>query len=142
LAWYIYKGSFDRFIISISKNPQAETIALEMLNSTEKPVRVSVTGVARKLSIAYLVNKRPDCIPKTIQTLKKYAESTEEFIVRRLRFSTDCCIKEKFPAADWQLMIRAGVMKPHLIQLPKVQKEITELLNRIKIAYWNGWQNL
>jgi hypothetical protein len=121
---------------------KAETIALEMLNSTGKPVRVSVTGVAGKLSIAYLVNKRPDCIPKTIQILKKYAESTEEFIVRRLRFSTDCCIKEKFPAADWQLMIRASVMKPHLVQLPKVQKEIAESLKRIKVTHENGWQNV
>jgi hypothetical protein len=104
-------------------------------------VKISVTGIANKLGIAHVVSKRPECIPKTIQILKKYAESTEEFIVRRVRFLADSFIREKTLVTYTQLIKRAHLMQPHLLQLPKVQHEIIASLSRIKDAYDSGWSH-
>jgi hypothetical protein len=118
---------------------QAERMALEMLNSSDKPIQVTVTGIAKRLQFAYIVSKRPDCIPKTIKILHKYAESTEEFIARRVRYATDCFIREKISVPRWKILIRAGVTKPALVQLPKVQEAIIESAIRISKAQDSGW---
>lgn len=119
---------------------KTENLALEILNSSGKPVRVSVTGLANRLKFTYIVNKRPDCIPQTIKILHKYAESTEDFIARRVYFAANCFIEEKQTATYWQLIMRACVIKPHLVKLPKVQVAITDSLNQIKKFCSKGWK--
>jgi hypothetical protein len=118
---------------------QTEQMALEMLNSSDKPIQVTVTGIAKRLQFAYIVSKRPDCIPRTIKVLHKYAESTEEFIARRVRYATDCFVREKISAPRWKILIRACVTKPALVQLPKVQEAIAESVSRISNAHDSGW---
>lgn len=116
-------------------------LALELLNSPNKPIRISITSLAKRLKFAYLVDKRPECIPKTIRTLKKYAESTEEFIARRIYFAANYFIHEKKSAVYWQLIAKAHVQVPHLIQLPKVQKAINDSLIKIQNFRERGWKN-
>lgn len=118
---------------------KTENLALELLKNSGKPIRVTKTGLAKRLNFAYIVRKRPECIPKTIKTLEKYAESTEDFIARRIRFVAGCFIQERIQASYWQLIMRAGVIKPHLLHLPKVKAAINDSLNQIKNLSNSGW---
>jgi hypothetical protein len=120
---------------------KVEILALEMLNSKEKPVRVTITGLSKRLGFHYLINKRPECIPNTIEILKKYAESTEEFIVRRVQFAANKIVKDNITASYTDLIIKSGLMKPHLIQLPKVQEALKRALIHIKENDYGGFAN-
>jgi hypothetical protein len=117
---------------------KADVLAKEFLTSLKSPVRVTVTGIAKRLKIAYLVVKRPDCIPKTIKILKKNAESTEEFIARRILYATNCLISEKVPAQPWMVLNRAKVSSPKLIKLPKVQIALARSKEKLERAYYLG----
>lgn len=119
---------------------KTKNLALELLNSSDKPIRVSTTCLAKRLNFHYLVIKRPECIPNTIKTLKKYAETTEDFIARRIYHTAECFINEKKAATYWQLIMRANVLAPHLIQLSKVQKAIEESLIKIDKFRNLGWK--
>lgn len=92
-----------------------------------------------RLNRNYIISKKPNYLPKTISILERYHESTEDFIVRRFRFAANCFIEEMIPATYWKLIIRACVMAPHLVNLPKVQQSIKESLNKIKAARDSGW---
>lgn len=117
---------------------KADVLAKEFLTSLNSPVRVTITGIARRLKIAYLVVKRPDCIPKTIEILKKNAESTEEFIARRILYATNCLISENVPARPWMVLNRAKVSSPKLIKLPKVQIALAMSKEKLEKAYYSG----
>lgn len=119
---------------------KAEKLAIEIFSSNEKPVWVSKTYLSRNLRIAHIVFKRPNCLPNTLQTILKYAESNEDFIARRIRFFASCFIKENIFAGYWKLVMRARVMKIHLLQNPKIKEAIMESLTRIKNAYDNSWK--
>lgn len=117
---------------------KADVLANEFLTSPDYPVRVTITGIAKRLKFAYLVVKRPDCIPKTIEILKKNAESTEDFIARRILYATDCLISEKVPAQLWMVLNRAKVSRPSLIKLPKVQIALAKSKEKLETAYYSG----
>lgn len=117
---------------------KADILAKEFLTSPNYPVRVTVTGIARRLKIDYLVVKRPDCIPKTIETLRKNAESNEEFIARRIIYATDCLISERVAAQTWMVLNRARVSTSHLISLPKVQTALAISKEKLETAYYSG----
>jgi len=117
---------------------KANVLAKKFLTSPNYPVRVTVTGIAKRLKIAYLVSKRPDCIPKTIKNLKTNAESTEEFIARRILYATDCLISERVAAQPWMVLNRAKVSRPTLIQLPKVQIALVRSKEKLERAYYSG----
>jgi hypothetical protein len=119
---------------------KAEKLALELLSDSGKPVRVTATGLAKRLNFNYLLSKRRDCIPETLKTLKKYAESTEDFIARRIYYAADCFIGEKRSATYWQLIMRAALQTPHLVKLPKVQKAIKDSLAKIENLRDLGWK--
>lgn len=93
------------------------------------------------MKIAYLVTKRPNCIPSTIEVLRKYAESTEDFIARRIRYVTDCFIKEKVIATSWQVLNRAKVSRPRLLKLPTVQEAVRISTARLENFRVSGWQS-
>lgn len=121
---------------------KAEKLAIKMLSSPEKPIRVSLYGLGRKLGIAHIISKRPECLPTTIKILNKYAETVEEFIIRRIHYTTKCIINEKTVVNHSELSLRASIMKPKLYNLPKVKKALIESINQIKDAANSGWINL
>ncbi|HEY0460541.1 MAG TPA: TnsD family Tn7-like transposition protein [Pyrinomonadaceae bacterium] len=120
---------------------KADNLAKEFFLSSDYPVKVTITGIAKRLKIAYLVVKRPDCIPRTIKVLQKNAESTEEFIARRILYVTDCLIKEKRTPPLWLVLNRAKVSNPKLVKLPKVQEALLISKKKFEIAESSGWKN-
>lgn len=121
---------------------KSEKLAIELLNSSSKPVRVSVTTLAKRLKIHHIITKRPTCLPLTIKILHNYAESTEEFITRRVRFTANYFIQKQEVVTYWKLLMKANVIVPHLVKLPKVQETVKSSLSEIKTLSDTGWKQL
>lgn len=118
---------------------QVYETAKEILETPGYPVWISKTFLSKSLKIHHVVVKRPECIPKTIEALHNNTETKEEFIARRIRFAADCFIQEKMRTSYWKIIMRANVMRPHLIKLPKVQEAIRESLEKAERSESNGW---
>jgi hypothetical protein len=118
---------------------QVYEVAKRLLSAPGYPIWISKTFLAKTLKIHHIVTKRPECMPKTLDALNLNSETNEEFIARRIRFVTDCFIQEKIRASYWKILMRARVIRPKLVNLPKVQEAIKESLERIGCAESKGW---
>lgn len=118
---------------------KVKELTKQILNSSGKPVRITVYGISTTLKFAYIIRRKPELLPKTNQVLRKNAESIEEFIVRRIRFVEESFKQERNEASYWKLLSRANVMSPRLIKLPKVQMALGESLKRLEQAKISGW---
>lgn len=83
--------------------------AERLFNAPGRPVRVTATGVAKRVGKLALVSKHGDKLPQTVEALKEVAETVEDYAVRRVLWAADCCRKEGLRLSPTLLQIRAAV---------------------------------
>ncbi len=83
--------------------------AADMITRPGKPVRASVTAIARELRILALIHKRSELLPFTRKTLSKSAENLEEYALRRVQWCVQQYNRENVIPNYHKLQIRAAV---------------------------------
>lgn len=75
----------------------------------EKPVRISLTSIGRKINKLSLIQKKSDKLPKTIEFIRKVSEDTVTFQKRRVEFLIEKMKEEGEPIIEWEIYRKAGL---------------------------------
>lgn len=113
--------------------------AANMRSIVGRPVRVSRTGVAKKLKILTVVDKSSAKLPQTNSALDEVAESLTSFAIRRVRWATDCFRQERVPAGLWKLQMRAGISNEMMADL-KVKAACEDSVRALRELNEAGWE--
>jgi hypothetical protein len=106
--------------------------ASRIMNALGRPIRVSMTGVAKRISKVTLINKHGDKLPLTIRALYEVAESVEDYAVRRVRWAAEVYRLQGFSASRWQIQAKAAVSNK-VAKLPTVKSTIETAALRLEL---------
>ncbi len=95
----------------------------KMLNSTEKPIRITLSNMARRIGLSSLLFKKKNILPVSMSILDKYQESIEAFQIRRIHWVTKQL--NEWPIKRWKIEKLAG-LRPRYSNL--VNDEINKLI--------------
>ncbi|WP_410512445.1 TnsD family Tn7-like transposition protein [Paenibacillus sp. BR2-3] len=122
---------------------QIENVCRELLASSDnKPVRIRVSVVGKRIGKLSMLEKHKDKLPITIDTLATYLESTAQFQCRRVRWAAEQ-MKGEWPLKRWKLAKKAG-LRPGYLKV--VENEInrcignnviTHPLSTIEVKQWH-----
>jgi hypothetical protein len=87
----------------------------------EKPTKITVTSIGRKLNELSLLQKKADKLPKTMEYIDKVSEDTVAFQKRRVEFTLERLRKENEPILEWKIYKQAGLR-------PTVSNEVKRLI--------------
>jgi len=107
--------------------PKVKTVVEEMLNSTEKPERITISLIGNKLGIRGLLEKHLDKLPLTKQYLDSVEESRRDFQLRRIKWAVQKLEKEGQELKLWKILRRAGIRKEYIREL---ENEVLEIIKR------------
>jgi DNA-binding MarR family transcriptional regulator len=93
--------------------PKVEGIVKDMLNSKEKPERISISKIGSKLGIRALLEKHLDKLPRTKAYLDSVKESGRDFRVRRIKWAIRELEKEGQELKEWRIIRKAGIRKEY-----------------------------
>lgn len=93
--------------LELSVLVEAECKRLLQDNSS-KPIRIRLTTIAKRLGKLSLLLQHRDKLPTTMQVFQSYAETTEQFQVRRVRWAAQQ-LSHVFPLKAWQIEKVAGL---------------------------------
>lgn len=104
-----------------------KSVVEEILNSTEKPERITVSLIGSKLGIRALLEKHLDKLPLTKQYLDSVKESRRDFQLRRIKWA----IRELERAGQelklWKVLRKAGIRKEFYKDMENYIHKITLL---------------
>ncbi|MDK2920039.1 MAG: hypothetical protein PWQ37_2772 [Candidatus Petromonas sp.] len=83
----------------------------EMLNSTEKPERITISLIGSKLGIRGLLEKHLDKMPLTKQYLNSMKESRRDFQLRRVKWALQELKSQGEIPKLWKVLRKAGIKK-------------------------------
>jgi hypothetical protein len=95
-----------------------------------RPVRLTVTSLARETGNLALIQKYLHKLPLAARVLTALVESREQFGERRVRWAATCYSRENVHPKRWQLIRRAG-LRPDIVSAPIVAQAITQVLQKI-----------
>ena len=96
----------------------------EIKMSEEKPERITVTSIAKKINKVTLMQRHIDRLFKTKEFLNYNVESLEEFQLRRVKWAIKELAKEG-EVREWDVIIKAGLSKKFY---NKLKDSIEELI--------------
>lgn len=88
----------------------------------EKPTRITVTSIGKKINELSLLQKKADKLPKTMEYIHKVSEDTVSFQKRRVEFTVEKLKKENEPILEWKIYKKAGLR-------PTVSNEVKRLIS-------------
>ena len=104
---------------------QIKGVVDKMLNSDEKPERITISLIGSKLSIRGLLEKHLDKLPKTKAYLDSVKETNHDFRLRRFRWAVKELEKEGEELQLWKIMRKAGIREEYQA---KLIEEVVNLL--------------
>ncbi|WHY86527.1 TnsD family transposase [Neobacillus novalis] len=87
----------------------------------EKPTRITITSIGKKLNELSLFQKKADKLPKTMEYIRKVSEDTVSFQKRRVEVTLEKLKKEDEPILEWKIYKKAGLR-------PTVSNEVKRLI--------------
>jgi len=96
---------------------QIKEIVDKMLNSDEKPERITISLIGSKLGIRGLLEKHLDKLPKTKAYLDSVKETNHDFRLRRFRWAVKELEKEGEELQLWKIMRKAGIRNIYQISI-------------------------
>ncbi|GAB6513233.1 TPA: TnsD family transposase [Bacillus cereus] len=88
----------------------------------DKPIKITVTSIGRKINELSLLQKKADKIPKTMEYIRKVSEDTVSFQKRRVEFTIEKLKQEGEAILEWQIYRKAGLR-------PTVSDEVKRLIS-------------
>lgn len=104
---------------------KVKVVVEEMLNSTEKPERISLSLVGSKLGIRGLLEKHLDKLPLTKQYIDSVKESRRDFQLRRIRWAIRELEQEGEEVKLWKVLRKAGIRKEFC---QEVENDVIEIM--------------
>lgn len=89
----------------------------------ERPTRISVTSIGRKLNDISLLQKKADKLPNTMNFIYKISENTVSYQKRRVEFWIERLKKEGEPLREWKVYEKAGLRS-------NVSNEVKRLISK------------
>jgi len=99
---------------------QIKGIVDKMLNSDEKPERITISLIGSKLGIRGLLEKHLDKLPKTKAYLDSVKETNHDFRLRRIRWAVKELEKEGEELQMWKIIRKAGIREEYQAKLMEV----------------------
>jgi hypothetical protein len=90
-------------------------------NDAEKPTKITITSIGKKINELSLLQKKADKLPKTIDYVGKVSEDTVAFQKRRVEFTIEKLKKEGDSILEWKIYRKAGLR-------PTVSNEVKRLI--------------
>jgi predicted transcriptional regulator len=87
----------------------------------EKPTKITVTSIGRKINELSLLQKKADKLPITMEYIDQVSEDTVAFQKRRIEFWIEKLKKEDEPILEWKIYKKAGLR-------PTVSNEVKRLI--------------
>lgn len=106
---------------------RVKVVVEEMLNSTQKPERITVNLIGSKLGIRGLLEKHLDKMSLTKQYLDSVKESRRDFQLRRIKWAVMEVEQEGQELKLWKILRKAGIRKEYIGGL---ENEVLEIMKR------------
>jgi hypothetical protein len=103
------------------------TSAVSLMRQAGRPIRLTVTSLARETGDLALIQKYLQNLPLTARALTSLTESREQFGERRVKWAATCYRRENVRPKRWQLIRRAG-LRSDIASAPSVARAITQAL--------------
>ena len=86
-------------------------VVKNMLDSKDKPERISISKIGSKLGIRALLEKHLDKLPRTKAYLDSVKESDKDFRIRRIKWAIQELEKEGQELKEWRILRKAGIQE-------------------------------
>lgn len=106
---------------------QVTSIVADLIAHPEKPVRVTLGAIGRRMENPALLDKNLSKLPRTKGVIDRLVESVEAFQARRIRIVAKVLARGGRPVVDWRIRRLAGLKKK---VSPKVEKVIAAVIQR------------
>ncbi len=108
---------------------QVKGIVDKMMNSDEKPERITISLIGNKLGIRGLLEKHIDKLPKTKAYLDSVKETNRDFRLRRIYWAVRELEKEGEELQLWKIMRKAGIREEYIKNLEDELNYFSEDIN-------------
>ena len=113
----------DRELLS-----KVKEVVDEILDSKEKPIRITISLVGSKLGIKSMIEKHLDKMPLTKEYLDEKKESIRDFQIRRIDWAVRELENKGEDLKSWKIFRKAGIRKEYQEELiDEVEKFIYNL---------------
>lgn len=103
---------------------QIKALHLQLLQE-EKPVRITISKIGKRLGILANLERHLDKLPRTKQLLNGILETTQEFQLRRCYIVIDALIRNNEPVIMWQVQRIAAIKTHHFHEIkPQLERYI------------------
>lgn len=96
----------------------------EIMNSEEKPERITISLIGSKLGIRSLIEKHLSKLSRTKKCLEENIESTKDFQIRRIEWAIKELKLQGKELKPWKIYRMAGIRIEHYEEL----KEVMDIL--------------
>jgi hypothetical protein len=107
--------------------------AARIRNTPGKPVRVSLETVIREVGHRHWIESYRDKLPLTAAALKKSLETSEDFLIRRVKWTANCYKNEGVVPSWSMLSVRAGVKDRVRGKSVRVQEALDKALSDLAL---------
>ena len=111
---------------------QVKGIVDKMMNSDEKPERITISLIGNKLGIRGLLEKHIDKLPKTKAYLDSVKETNRDFRLRRIYWAVRELEKEGVELQLWKIMRKAGIREEYQAKL--IEEVVNLLVEWVKYS--------
>ncbi|MCE5221178.1 MAG: TnsD family transposase [Clostridium sp.] len=87
---------------------KAKVVVEEIINSKDKPERITISLIGRKTGSLYLLQRYISKMPKCNEYIQKNAESVEDFQKRRIEWVKENCFNDEI-ISEWKVRAKAGI---------------------------------
>lgn len=94
-----------------------KTIVDEILNSNDKPERVTISRVGKKVDKLSLLEKHLSKLPRTNEYLLQNVESVRDYQIRRIKWAIKECEKVGYDLQWWRVAKIAGIREEWIEEL-------------------------
>nr|WP_259548618.1 TnsD family transposase [Heyndrickxia oleronia] len=108
---------------------QVKKVVRNWDKDSEKPTKITVTSIGRKINELSLLQKKADKLPKTMEYIDKVSEDAVAFQKRRVEYTIEKLKKENEPILEWKIYKLAGLR-------PTVSREIKRLIS-LKVSEYD-----
>jgi hypothetical protein len=109
---------------------EVKAVVESMLNSCEKPERITVSKIGKKIGRLSLLEKHLDRLPLTKSYVDKSVESIDEFRKRRILWAIKTLKREGEEVRAWKVIKKAGIREDGTLE-----EYINNIVNNYDI--WN-----
>ena len=101
--------------------------AHSLMTPSDPPQKVTLKAILKEVPRAARAKSRPDLYPKTTQALKEVVETSEAFVLRKIRVTLQSYLEERTCPRPWQFLQRSH-LKRYNLRSDIVQQALDEAM--------------